>query len=60
MGRPFIYRCPTTGMNVQGWTDDDHPADGDDNRYQMVTCLACRRFHFVNPFTGKQPSEKDE
>ena len=20
---PFIYRCPNTGMNVQGWVADD-------------------------------------
>ena len=22
-----LYQCPTTGMNVQAWLDDDTPAD---------------------------------
>jgi hypothetical protein len=24
---PFIYRCPTTGLNVQGWFADEASAN---------------------------------
>jgi hypothetical protein len=47
---PFIYRCPTTGMNVQGWFADDVSADED--IYETVTCLACRQAHLINRSTG--------
>jgi hypothetical protein len=36
---PFLYRCPNTGDNVQGWAADD-PED-DDLTYIQVTRLAC-------------------
>ena len=45
---PFLYRCPNTGLNVQGFTADD-PTDS----FEAVTCLACTRVHVVNPRTGK-------
>ena len=50
----FIYRCPATGLRVQGWiADDDEGSKEDEDTYQSVTCLACQRAHFVNPKTGK-------
>jgi hypothetical protein len=48
---PFFYRCPTTGLNVQGWFADDVTAEGE--TYQTVTCLACQQVHLVNPATNK-------
>jgi hypothetical protein len=47
----FIYRCPSTGLNVQGFVADD--AECDDEAYEPVTCTACTRVHLVNPNTGK-------
>jgi hypothetical protein len=47
----FLYRCPATGYNVQGFVAD-HPAK-DDTVFQSVTCTACSRVHLVNPKTGK-------
>jgi hypothetical protein len=55
----FIYRCPTTGLKVQGWVADDVSANNGDV-YHTVTCLACRQNHLVNPATGKLPSADDE
>jgi hypothetical protein len=46
----FAYRCPNTGLNVQGFTVDD-PAD--DDSYLPVTCIICTRVHLVNPRSGK-------
>jgi hypothetical protein len=51
---PFLYRCPATGMNVQGWSADEVD---DDETYLSMTCLACRQLHLVNPATGKTMGE---
>ena len=53
----FIYKCPTTGQNVQGWVAD--AAAGDDT-YDAVTCTACNLLHFVNVTTGKVLGAGDE
>ena len=42
-----LYQCPTTGMNVQAWFDDDTPAD-DSLTYVSLRCPACARVHLVN------------
>jgi hypothetical protein len=56
----FLYRCPTTGLRVQGWsTDDDEPEQPGDV-YESIRCLACGTIHFVNPKTGKLISEDRE
>ena len=47
----FIYRCPYSDKNVQGWTAEEVTEHGD--TYVPVQCLACRQFHHVNPVTGK-------
>ncbi len=55
MMRTFIYRCPRTGLNVQGWFADE-PFVHDDRTsadYETVTCLACTGVHLVNRSTGK-------
>ena len=54
----FLFRCPTTGFNVQGWVDDDASAD-DDERYLTHQCPACLRVHLVDPKTGKVLGSKD-
>jgi len=48
----FIYRCPATGLNVQGWVADD-PAERSDDAYEGISCAACTRLHLVSPKTGK-------
>lgn len=47
----FLFRCPNTGHNVQGWSAEE--VDPSDERYEAVTCAACRAVHLVNPSTGK-------
>jgi hypothetical protein len=34
MPRTFLYRCPNTGQNVQGWSADE--VTDDDETYQVV------------------------
>jgi len=45
----FVYKCPNTGFNVQGFIADDPAPAG----YHPVTCLACTRLHLVDPKTSK-------
>jgi hypothetical protein len=47
-----VYRCPTTGLNVQGWLSDG-PPDGEREVYETVKCLACTQVHLVNRSTGR-------
>jgi hypothetical protein len=53
----FIYRCPTTGLNVQGWVADD-PSEGE--THQAVTCLMCGKIHIVNPDAARKPSDDSD
>ena len=48
---PYLYRCPYTGLNVQGWSADDVSENG--NMYETLTCLVCGQVHLVNPRTGR-------
>jgi DNA-directed RNA polymerase subunit RPC12/RpoP len=40
-----LYRCATTGQNVQVWFADEVP---DDSVYVSLRCPACARVHLVN------------
>jgi hypothetical protein len=55
MMRTVIYRCPRTGLNVQGWFADEAfaPEDGTHATYESLRCLACTGLHLVNRSTGK-------
>ena len=46
----FIYRCPTTRYQVQGFSADDVSIDT--HNYETVVCPICKRTHLVNPATG--------
>jgi hypothetical protein len=46
----FFYRCPNTGLKVQGWVADDPTKD---EAFEPVTCTACARVHLIDSKTGK-------
>jgi hypothetical protein len=48
----FIYRCPTTGRNVQGLFADDVSED-EGETCEAMTYLACAQMHLVNRSTGR-------
>jgi hypothetical protein len=48
----FIFRCPRTDMNVQGFVVDDPTRDRAEG-YEPVQCTACTQVHYVNSKTGK-------
>jgi len=54
----FLFRCPTTGERVQGWSAEEVSGDQPDT-YETVTCIACRQVHLVNPATGEVLSSDD-
>ena len=53
-----LYRCPGTGFRVQGYTAEEMPADRE--RYEPVTCLACKEVHLVNLKTGEVLTTQDD
>jgi hypothetical protein len=53
----FLYRCPITGEQVQGWTELDC---SDTNEYETVHCLACQQIHLINPATGKVVGDEQD
>jgi len=53
MGRPVVFKCPETGLNVQHWLDDEGPDDHVGKTFVSVACSACNRLHFVNRADGK-------
>jgi hypothetical protein len=58
MAGPFLYKCPSTGFYVQGWSESEA-----DNllSFESVTCPLCQQPHMVNVKTGRVagPSEND-
>ena len=47
----FLYRCPTTGYQIQGYSPEQ--TSDDESSYEAITCLICKQVHLVNPTTGK-------
>ena len=46
----FIYRCPTTGYRVQGFSAEDTSENR--HTYEPVTYPVCHQVHYVNPVTA--------
>jgi hypothetical protein len=49
---PFTYRCPRTGLQVQGWAAAADPLTVGEI-YEPVTCTACGWIHLINAKSGK-------
>jgi hypothetical protein len=58
MSGPFVFRCPVTLQNIQGWMDHDENAP--DDEYEPVSCPACARLHFFNRKTRKMLGHDSE
>jgi hypothetical protein len=54
----FLYRCPTTGLRVQGWLADNPAQHGE--HYELASCLASGGQHLVNTTTGKTLADEDK
>ena len=53
--RNFIFRCPTTKLNVQGSIGNQ---EAESDEFVAVSCLACGLVHIVSPKTGRQLSDR--
>ena len=58
MATTFLYRCPSTGQTVQGWSAEE--IVDDENVYKSVACLICTQLHMVNMKTGKVLGEDED
>ncbi len=56
--RAFLYRCPNTGKNVQGFVAEE--LDPDSEAFEAVECMACTRLHLINLKTGRVLGSDDE
>ena len=56
---PYLFHCPITGSDVQGFLVEEPPND-DAKSYTAVCCLACGQMHLVNLRTGKTVGEHDD
>jgi uncharacterized Zn finger protein len=49
----FLFYCPNTGHQVQGWVADDVFTESGGETYEAVRCHACGQVHLVNPKNGR-------
>jgi hypothetical protein len=56
---PFLFRCPITGSEVQGFLVEETPSE-DPDAFERVTCISCGQIHLVNLKTGKTFGERSE
>lgn len=49
----FLFRCPTTGLMVQGSVEQIDPGTS----FVVQECAACGAIHLVDPRTGERPGE---
>ena len=49
----ILFTCPNMGIPVQAWLAGDNRSDNTAETFEPIECIACRRFHHVNPATGR-------
>lgn len=59
MSSLLVYRCPQSGLMTQAWLPKEYWS-GDRETYELVTCLACSKQHFICVATGHVLSETDK
>ena len=50
MARTFLYRCPNTGQNVQGWSADE-VADDDDTKRRTGAYGSSAHVAYASPLS---------
>jgi hypothetical protein len=56
----LLYRCPVTGVNVQGMTTGDETDVGPQDRLEVVQCPACGGVHLVDSANAPKPPPETE
>ncbi len=52
----FLYRCPKTGFNIQGWVADDQTGA---KAVVPVDCPLCNTVHMVDLAALRNPGEEN-
>jgi hypothetical protein len=52
-----LFTCPATSMKVQHWLEGN--GDVSETEYEVFTCPACARLHFINRKTGKLLGQRE-
>ncbi len=52
----FLFRCPTTGLMIQGSVESLDP----NTSFVAQECPVCGAIHLVDPRTGERPAEGEE
>jgi len=60
MARHLIFKCPSSGLNVQCRIEPAGDNEGDDDRddFEEIECPACGSSHFINRQSGKVLGER--
>ena len=56
----ILFTCPNMGIPVQAWLAGDNRSDNAGENFEPIECIACRRFHYVNPATGRVLGARDK
>lgn len=57
----FLYRCPKTGKDVEGFVPDEPSHDRRfDDDFEVIVCNECKGLHWVDTKTGKVLGAKEE
>lgn len=57
MTRNLLFKCPISGLTVQGRIERTHEGEHAEH-YQEVDCPGCGAAHFINRRTGKVLGQK--
>src|SRR6516162_1335284 len=56
----ILFTCPNMGIPVQAWLAGDNRSDNAGENFEPIECIACRRFHYVDPATGRVLGARDK
>ena len=56
----ILFTCPNMGIPVQAWLAGDNRSDNEGETFEPIECIACRRFHYVHPATGRVLGARDK
>lgn len=52
----ILYTCPVTLSRASGWLAERREDDG----FEAIECIACRRIYVINSKTGKAFGAEDD
>jgi hypothetical protein len=59
MGKPYIFKCPNTGLLVQDIAETHALSDSEHVLWVAVECLGCKQIHLVDQTTGRLLGDED-